>query len=256
MEPEITTAAVQVQEEEPKREPIIKDRDEYLAEPKQFYKSLGRKAGKVLKYSLLLRFALNLIVNRLNLKKTLRNSMPVVRLSLACTTFNILYHLIRRLFAKRRRSIKTKANWQYSQEMELMAACSLASLGLSTLAPSNDLRIIKVVLFSRAVTSLVTYLGDMTGMFKPLESEGPEAATRVFTTEYALACIGCAFLFFCYILHPNSMPLALKRTFDRGMAMSKDEKLGFECMRAVNELGTRRESTKSFPRWGALPTPL
>ena len=94
-------------------------------------------------------------------------------------------------------------------------------------------------MFSRAVTSLVTYAGDATGWFKPVESAGQEAETRLLTTEYVLACTGCFFLFFCYIIHPNSMVTALKRTFDRGMAMNKDEERLFECVRALSELESK-----------------
>lgn len=94
--------------EQTKPEPIVTDRDFYRAEPNKFYKNLGRKAGKVLKYSLLLRFALNLLVHRFNFIKAIKNSMPVFRLGVACTTFNLVYHLIRRLFAKLRRSSKKR----------------------------------------------------------------------------------------------------------------------------------------------------
>ena len=128
-------------------------------------------------------------------------------------------------------------------------ACAIASLGLS-LAPTNDLRILKMVIFSRAVTSLVTHIGDATGLFRPLESDGHGAETRLFTTEYFLAVAGCFFLMSCYIMHPNSMVPALKRTIHRGMAMNKNEELGFDCLRALNELEPRLTATKNFPRWG------
>ena len=48
-------------------------------------------------------------------------------------------------------------------------ACGLGSLGLH-IAPANDIRILKVVMFSRAVSSLVKYIGEATGWFKPVES--------------------------------------------------------------------------------------
>ena len=146
--------------------------------------------------------------------------MPVVRLGVACTTFNLVYHLTRRCFATLRRASKNKEGKRFTQEVELSTACALASLCLSTIAPSNDLRIMKVVIYSRFVTSLVTYIGDATGWDKPVESGGREEETRLLTTEYFLAVAGCFFLFFCYIVHPRSMVPALRRTIDRGMAMN------------------------------------
>lgn len=57
-----------------------------------------------------------------------------------------------------------------SQEFELSLACGVASLSFSSIAPSNDLRILKVVIFTRAVTSLVNYIGEASGLFEPVES--------------------------------------------------------------------------------------
>ena len=51
--------------------------------------------------------------------------------------------------------------------MELFLACGLASLGLH-IGPEGDIRILKVVIFSRFVTSFVSYIGDSTGLFTPI----------------------------------------------------------------------------------------
>jgi len=50
-------------------------------------------------------------------------------------------------------------------------------------------------MFSRAVSSLVKYIGEATGWFKPVESN----EKRKFTVEYVLAVLGCWFLIYCYI---------------------------------------------------------
>lgn len=157
------------------------DKEFYEQSSNKFMQALGRKAGKIVKYSMLLRLAINVLFARLNVLKALKNLKPVVMLGAACGTFNIVFHLIRRWFALRRRTLKQKEreveenrssrsvppltvvterkrSWWLSQECKLVVASSLASLGLH-LAPEGDLRIFKVVVFSRAVNSVVTYIG-------------------------------------------------------------------------------------------------
>ena len=198
-----------------------------------------------------MRFGLHLLVHKLNLVKALRKGLPVIKLSLGCATFNIVYHMVRRWFAMRRRKsnrvTKDTSLW-LSQEFELSLACALASLGFS-LAPTNDIRILKVVIFSRAVTSLVTYLGEATGLFRPLENDGPESPTRVLTTEYFLAVAGCFFIYYCFIVYPKSMPPSLYKTITRAMDMNSDEKRLFECVRIIHELEPR------LVHWN-IPKPL
>ena len=84
---------------------------------------------------------------------------------------------------------------------------------------------------------MVTYIGDATGWFKPVE--GVSSENRRLTVEYFLAVAGCFFLLYCYIIHPHSMPPALMRTLIRGMGMNHDEQRAFECLRAINELELR-----------------
>lgn len=104
------------------------------------------------------------------------------------------------------------------------------------MAPANDIRILKVVIFSKAVTSLVSYIGDRTGLFKPIEGSDE---TRLVTVEYVLAVIGCFFISFCYIFRPNSMPPSLFKTVTRGMAMSESEMRCFDFIRAMHELESK-----------------
>ena len=126
---------------------------------------------------MLLRFAINVLFARLNILKAVKNLKPVFYLGAACGIFNVVFHMIRRFFALRRRRLAQKKNAEgasaakgsilMSQECELFLACSVASLGLH-LAPEGDLRIFKVVVFSRAVNSVITYIGESTGWFKPI----------------------------------------------------------------------------------------
>ena len=89
------------------------DRKFYLQGRDQFVRSLGRKAGKVVKYSILARFVLNLVQHKLNLRKVLKDSPVVLRIGLACGTFNVVYHLVRRYFAKRRQKSKRSIKDSY-----------------------------------------------------------------------------------------------------------------------------------------------
>ena len=81
----------------------MSDREFYLQKPESFVKAMGRKAGKVVKYAVLMRFALNLLIHRLNLFKAIKDSVSVLRLGIGCGTFNVVFHLIRRFFATQRR---------------------------------------------------------------------------------------------------------------------------------------------------------
>ena len=103
---------------------------------------------------MLFRFMINLLLNRLNIQKSLGNLRPTMEATIGCGSFNIIYHLARHFFAKMRMARKSKStSFWLSQDMEMFTACSLASFGL-LLAPENDLRIFKVMIFSRAVSSI------------------------------------------------------------------------------------------------------
>ena len=54
------------------------DRQFYEQSSDAFVKVLGRKAGKIVKYSMLLRFAINVLFARLNIIKAFKNIKPVV----------------------------------------------------------------------------------------------------------------------------------------------------------------------------------
>jgi len=185
---------------------------------------------------MLIRFAVTLLMKRFNLMKAVKDIKPVLWLGVGCGSFNVIHHCIRRFFAlKRRASPASQRSFWLSQESELIWACSLGSLGLH-LAPADDIRILKVVMFSRAVSSLVKYIGEATGWFKPVEHD----EKRKVTVEYVLAILGCWFLVYCYIFQANTMQKSLTNTFTRGLHMNDDEKRLFDCMRAIDEIEGRQ----------------
>lgn len=81
----------------------LTDKQFYEQTSSNFFQALGLKAGKIVKYSMLLRFVINLLFARLNVYKAMKNIKPVLYLGAACGTFNLIFHLIRRLFALKRR---------------------------------------------------------------------------------------------------------------------------------------------------------
>ena len=95
-------------------------------------------------------------------------------------------------------------------------------------------------MFSRAISSLVKYIGESTGWFKPVEHN----EKRKFTVEYVLAVAGCWFLIYCYIFQANTMSKSLTNTFTRGLNLNDDEKRLFDCMRAIDELEKRQRLAK------------
>ena len=102
-----------------------------------------------------------------------------------------------------------------SQECELFLACGVASLALH-LAPEDDLRLFKVVVMSRAVNSVISYIGESTGWFVPVERK----EKRHLTIEYCLATSGCMFLVYCYIFEPLSMSPAVRKTITKGLNLN------------------------------------
>ena len=124
----------------------------------------------------------------------------------------------------------------------------MASLGLH-FADDNDIRILKVVIFSRAVTSLVTYIGDTTGWFEPIDARYEK---RKFTVEYVLASLGCSFIVYAYIFHAKSMSPSLTKTLTRGLHLNQNEMRIFDCLRAMSELEPKLKTSIGAPgvkRW-------
>ena len=66
-------------------------------------KLLRGKVGRTAGYSMLLRFALKLIAKRLNVLKALKEPVPILQFGIATGIFNLVFHIIRRLFAVKRK---------------------------------------------------------------------------------------------------------------------------------------------------------
>lgn len=101
--------AIQSNSAEESKETKLSDKEFYEQSSRKFFKALGRKAGKVIKYAMLIRFAIVLLMNKLNLFKAIKGIKPVLLLGLGCGTFNIFHHLIRRFFALKRLSSPASA---------------------------------------------------------------------------------------------------------------------------------------------------
>lgn len=83
------------------------------------------------------------------------------------------------------------------------------------------------------MTSFVAYIGEATGLFRPIEDADED---RHLTVEYFLSISACFFLMGCYIFHPNSLPQSLMGTVTRGMGMNEYEMRLFDMARAIHEL--------------------
>ena len=117
----------------------------------------------------------------------------------------------------------------------MIAACCLASLGLYVLDPA-DLRIVKVVIFSRAVTNGASLLGSMTGLYKPVESSNDP---RKFTAESAFALIASTYLCYAYVYESRHMPAGFRNSFTSASNMTLNERMFFDACRAVREIELR-----------------
>ena len=117
----------------------------------------------------------------------------------------------------------------------MIAACCLGSLGLNLLE-SNDLRIIKVIVFSRAVTNAAYLFGELSGLYRPVESSKD---SRKFTFESLLALCVSVFLCYTYIYEVKQMPSSFVKSFIAGTNMTKPEKALFDSFRAIREIELR-----------------
>ena len=210
-----------------------KVQDKYELPRKPFTRLLVRKLVKTMGYAALLRFTLKLLFNRLRLLKSLKEPVPIVQFAVGSGAFSLIFHMVRRLFALNRPGKK----W-LSQELEVILSCALASLGLLVM-DEGDLRIVKVVVYSRAMAAGCHLLGELTGLYRPVENSDD---SRRFTVESALALMASTFCCYAFVYEVKSMPTSFVNSFNRGASMSQDEKALFDSMRAIREIELRLRS--------------
>ena len=75
---------------------------------------------------------------------------------------------------------------------------------------ADDYRIVKIVVFSRAVTSGVKLVGEITGLYEPVENYDDK---RIFTIESVLALTSIIFTSYVFTYEIGAMSTSLKRQF-------------------------------------------
>ena len=199
----------------------------------QYWPRLGNKVGQVARYSALLRLTVSILFKKGNLLKVFKDAKTIVRFSAACSLFTLIYHVFRRIIRYYRKQNKFKL----SQDLELFFACGLASLGLHA-ATEGDVKIFKVILFSRATIAVIRMIGFETGWFEPIK-DPPSEEKRVITVEAVLAIFSCVFICYAYLFEANSMQKSLIQTVTKVCGLSDDEMRFFDSMRAIVELNRR-----------------
>lgn len=124
-----------------------------------------------------------------------------------------------------------------STTLEVILASCLASIPLTYLLEPGDYRIVKIIVFSRAVTNAVHLAGDLTGLFKPVEGRGEDP--RWFTIESALGVAASTFCCYAFVYEPEAMTQSLRQQFIRGTNMTLDERKLFDAVRASREIEKR-----------------
>ena len=162
----------------------------------------------IFKYASGLRFALALARNRLNIQKTIKlGGGPALRFGLACVLFSAIQKTLRKMLDKK-----------VSKDFELFAACGLSSLGLLVATP-GDVNIFKVLLYSRAVISILK-LGAETGLYKPA---GGREDKRWVSIETFICVMCCTFMIYVYLFEVKAMPPSFVRTITRTCGLEKGE---------------------------------
>ena len=122
-----------------------------------------------------------------------------------------------------------------SQATEVIVSSCLGSLGLYIL-DEDALRIAKIVIFSRAVTNGVHLLGEVTGLYKPVESSKDG---RKFTVESLFALAASTYLGYAFSFDSYALPVSFRNQFIAGANMDLNEKMFFDSWRAVREIELR-----------------
>ena len=84
----------------------------------------------------------------------------------------------------------------------------------------GDLRIIKVIIFSRAIAAAVHFFGKATNLYTPVE-DGSD--TRRFTFESALALSASTFCCYAFVYEIGAMPASFVNSFNRGANLNASE---------------------------------
>ena len=114
-----------------------------------------------------------------------------------------------------------------------MIAPCLASLAFYCM-DSNDFRIAKIVIFSRAMQNALYMLGDVTGWYKPYEGQSNDK--RRLTVESFFAILSSAYLCYAFVYEVKAMPPKFLGTMVTSTNMTLPEKKFFDAMRAVREI--------------------
>ena len=98
-----------------------------------------------------------------------------------------------------------------------------------------DIRILKVILYSRAVTIGLRMLGQQTGLFVPI-AEPPNNEERKFIVESGVVVFFAACIAYSFVFYPSHMDGALYRGIHKMTDMDKAETMFFESIRGATKL--------------------
>lgn len=65
---------------------------------------LRNKVKRITLYSMIFRFGLKLLFKKLNVLKAIKEPVPVLQFGIATGVFNLIFHLVRRFIALKRKS--------------------------------------------------------------------------------------------------------------------------------------------------------
>ena len=187
-----------------------------------------------------IRFIIKLLFKKLSLLAALREPVPIWRFAAGAGLFNMILNLVRRLIALKRKERRKQGDRSgtgliWNKYYEAVLACSFASLGLYCLE-LNDHRVVKVLIYSRAVAALVHFLGKQTNLFEPCTGSSD---TRRVTVETVIAITASTYCCYAYVMEVGSLPPSFLRTFHSGAGLSNCEKAFFDSLRAVREIENR-----------------
>ena len=115
--------------------------------------------------------------------------------------------------------------------------CSLASFAFYIL-DREDRPAIRTLLLARAIESGSHLLGELTGLYKPVDPE-QKKDSRLFTAQSAMALLSSAFLCYAFVNEVRQIPSGFLPNIIYATRMSQPEKQLFDSVRAMREIQQR-----------------
>eukprot|EP00347_Sterkiella_histriomuscorum_P013467 403364603 len=176
------------------------------------FKEILIKSFKIFGQGLIVKLLFTLVSSRLNIRAILNKPQPILRFGVMCFSLTFVYKLLRFLMQRLKLNL--------SRDSQVFLAAALSSLSL-LIAHPNDLNLLKILIFPRAIEALY-YLLVERGILRPIPNG-----------EYLMISICCIIVTYFYMHEVHILEPSLKKSIDKYMNLTKTEKM---CVNAFQQI--------------------